>query len=87
MEWVKTKRNPKKAAEQSLKTIKKDFASTSHKNKFLLNFVSGPGSIKIPGQGYRKVVDSGIISKFIVQAFGISQYLVHKVCHPCRQNK
>lgn len=73
-----TKRNPKKAAEQSLKMIKKDFASTSHKNKFLLNFISGPGSMKIPGQGYRKVVDSGIISKFIVQAFGISQYLLQK---------
>ena len=73
-----TKRNPKKAAEKSTKMIKKEFSSSLYKNKFLLNLVSGPGAMKIPGQGYKKVIDSGLTSKFIIQAFGISQYLLQK---------
>jgi len=52
--------------------------AVSYPNKFLLNFIAGPGAIKIPGQGYKKVVDSGFISKFIIQAFGISQYILQK---------
>ncbi|MDH7507648.1 MAG: FIST N-terminal domain-containing protein [Candidatus Thermoplasmatota archaeon] len=40
--------------------------------------ISGPELIRIPGQGYKKIVDSGIISKFVVQAFGVSQYLFQK---------
>jgi len=56
-----TKRNPKNAARQSSHSIKKSFSDTNYPNKFLLNFVSGPGAMKIPGQGYKKVVDSGFI--------------------------
>ena len=73
-----TKRNPKNAAKQSSRSIKKSFSDTNYSNKFLLNFISGPGAMKIPGQGYKKVIDSGFISKFITQAFGISQYILQK---------
>ena len=34
--------------------------------------------MKIPGKGYTFVVDSGIVSKFVMQAFSISQYLLQK---------
>jgi len=73
-----TKRNPKKAATQSTENINKNFKNTKFKNKFVLNLISGPELIRIPGQGYKKIVDSGIISKFVVQAFGVSQYLFQK---------
>jgi len=73
-----TKRNPKKAAAQSAEMIKKGFVSSDYNNKFLLNFVSGPGVLKILGQGAKKVIDSGFMSKFIMLAFGMSQYLFQK---------
>ena len=73
-----TKRNPKKAADQSTEMIKKGFESSKYKNKFLLNLVSGPELMSVPGQGYKKVVDSGFMSKFISSAFGMSQYLFQK---------
>jgi len=73
-----TKRSPKKAAAQSSEMIKKGFASSNYNNKFLLNFVSGPGVLKILGQGAKKVIDSGFMSKFITLAFGMSQYLFQK---------
>jgi len=75
---MNTKRNPQKAVEQSVLMIKKGFESSKYKNKFLLNFVSGPELMKIPGQGYKKVVDSGTISKFVTLAFGVSQYILQK---------
>jgi len=73
-----TKRNPKKAAKQCSELIKKKFKKSKYNNKFLMNLVSGPETMKIPGQGYKKVVDSGFISKFVSLVFGISQYFLHK---------
>jgi hypothetical protein len=73
-----TKRNPVKAGIKSANMIKKGLSNSKYKHKFLFNFVSGPGAIKIPGQGYKKVIDSGFISKFITFAFGISQYVLQK---------
>jgi len=73
-----TKRNPKKAVKKSVSMIKNGLSNSRYKNKFLLNFVSGASVMKIPGQGYTRVVDSGFMSKFIMQAFGISQYLLQK---------
>jgi hypothetical protein len=73
-----TKRSPKKAARQCTQMINKGLGSSVYENRFLLNFISGAGVMKIPGQGYKKVIDSGLTSKFIMQAFGISQYLLQK---------
>lgn len=73
-----TKRNPKKAVRHSIEMIEKGLISSQYKNKFLFNFVSGTSVMKIPGQGYKKVVDSGFMSKFIMLAFGMSQYLFQK---------
>jgi len=73
-----TKRKTKKAAEQCSKMIKKGFKNSEFNNKFLLNLIAGPTAMKIPGQGYTYVVRSGFVSKFIKQAFGISQYLLQK---------
>jgi hypothetical protein len=73
-----TKRNPKKAAERSCEIIKKEFKKTIYPNKFLFNLVSGPGFMKIPGYGYKKVIDSGVISKFVTSAMGFSQYVFQK---------
>ncbi len=73
-----TKRNPKKAAKQCAEMIKKGFAKSDYKNKFILNFVSSAELMKIPGQGYKKVIDSGFMSKFVTLVFGMSQYLFQK---------
>ena len=73
-----TKRNPKKAAQQAAEMIKSGFRTSSYSNKFIFNFVSGPEVIKIPGQGYKKVVDSGLSTKFILPAYGVSQYFFQK---------
>jgi len=72
------KRNPKKAAKKSAEMIKRGLSKSKYKNKFVLNFVSGPELMRIPGQGYKKVIDSGIISKFVIFAYGLSQYLFQK---------
>jgi hypothetical protein len=74
----KTKRNPKRAAEQSSKMIEAGFAKSAFKNKFLLNIISGPETMKIPGEGYRKIVDSGFWSRFANITYGTSQYLMQK---------
>ena len=73
-----TKRNPKKAAKQNTEMIEKKLALSSYKNKFLLNFVSSAKVMKIPGQGYKKVIDSGLASRFVTIFFGLSQYLFQK---------
>ena len=72
-----TKRNPKKAVEKSAEMILRG-NDNNYKNKFLLNFVSGPSVLEIPGQGAKKVIDSGFMSRFISLAFGMSQYLFQK---------
>lgn len=73
-----TKRNPKKAANQCSRTIKEGLKNSPYNKKFLFNFVSGPETMKIPGQGYTNVVKSGWVSKFVSVAFGFSQYLLQK---------
>ena len=64
-----TKRNPKKAANQCSQMIKKGFSSSKYENKLLLNLIAGPSRMKIPGKGYTFVVDSGIVSKFVISIF------------------
>lgn len=73
-----TKRNPKKAARQCSNMIKNGFSNSTFKNKFLLSLVSGPLVMKIPGQGYKKIIDSGFMSKFIMFSYGLSQYFFQK---------
>ncbi|MCX6666519.1 MAG: hypothetical protein NT038_10775 [Euryarchaeota archaeon] len=73
-----TKRNPKEAVMHSVNMIKNDLKSSPHNNRFLFNFVSGTSVMQIPGQGNKKVVDSGFMSKFVMLAFGMSQYLFQK---------
>lgn len=73
-----TKRNPKRAAHRSAEMIKKELDRSQYKNKFLFNFVSGPELMRIPGQGYKKVIDSGFMSKFIMLAFSTSQTIFQK---------
>jgi len=72
------KRKPKRSAKQNAKMIEKKLAHSTYKNKFLLNFISGAKVMKIPGQGYRKVIDSGLSSRFVTIFFGLSQYLLQK---------
>ncbi|MGF3555197.1 MAG: FIST N-terminal domain-containing protein [Thermoplasmatota archaeon] len=73
-----TKRNPKRAAHQSVEMIKNKLAGSQYKNKFLFNFVSGPELMRIPGQGYKKVINSGFMSRFIMLAFNTSQTIFQK---------
>lgn len=73
-----TKRNPKKAATQCADMIQKKLKESPYKNKFLLNFISGPVMPSIPGVGQKKYIRSGFISKFALQVLGLSQTLVQK---------
>jgi hypothetical protein len=73
-----TKRNPKKATKNSINMIKEGLSNSRYKNKFLLNLVSGPEIPSMPGLGRKKIIKSGFVSKFAMQAFGISQKLLQK---------
>jgi hypothetical protein len=73
-----TKRNPKKAARTCATQICKGLEKSNNKNKFLLTLVAGPGFIKIPGYGYKKVIDSGITSKFVISAIKLSRLLLQR---------
>lgn len=73
-----TKRNPKKAALQCTNMIKKQLMNSKYKNKFLFNLVSGASVMRIPGQGEKKVVESGLVSKFAQLTFNTTQYLLQK---------
>ncbi|MEF8879310.1 MAG: FIST N-terminal domain-containing protein [Candidatus Thermoplasmatota archaeon] len=73
-----TKRNPKKATRKSANSIKNDFKESIYQNKFLLNLVSGPEIPSMPGLGKKKIIESGLLSKFAMQAIGISQKLLQK---------
>jgi len=73
-----TKRNPQRAARACTANIKKGLKNSKFLNKFLLNFVSGPCAMRIPGQGYKKIIDKGIASNFVNPLFGLSQYLFQK---------
>jgi hypothetical protein len=73
-----TKRNPHRAATQCAEMIQSGLKETLYKNKLLLNFISGPVMPSIPGVGQKKYIRSGFISKFAIQALGLSQSLVQK---------
>jgi len=73
-----TKRSPKKAVKQSVDMIQEGLKNSEYKNKFLLNLVSGPEVPSMPGLGRKKIIKSGLVSKFAMQAFGISQSLFQK---------
>ena len=73
-----TKRNPHRAARQCAEMIHNGLKDSPYKNKFLLNFISGPVMPSIPGVGQKKYIRSGFISKFALQALGLSQALVQK---------
>ncbi|MFE3846128.1 FIST N-terminal domain-containing protein [Thermoplasmatota archaeon] len=73
-----TKRNPKNAVKQSVNMIQEGLKNSEYKNKFLLNLISGPEIPSMPGLGRKKIIKSGLISKFAMQAFGISQSLLQK---------
>jgi hypothetical protein len=73
-----TKRNPYRAARQCGEMIQNSLKNSPYKNKFLLNFISGPVMPSIPGVGQKKYIRSGFISKFALQALGLSQALVQK---------
>ncbi|MEF8848265.1 MAG: FIST N-terminal domain-containing protein [Candidatus Thermoplasmatota archaeon] len=73
-----TKRNPQKAAKNCVEMINDKLEKSNYKNNFLLSLVAGPELMAVPGQGYKKYIDSGFMSKFITLAFGMSQYLFQK---------
>lgn len=73
-----TKRNPYRAARQCADMIQNKLKESPYKNKFLLNFISGPVMPSIPGVGQKKYIRSGFVSKFALQALGLSQTLVQK---------
>jgi hypothetical protein len=73
-----TKRNPYRAAKQCALMIQDNLKESPYKNKFLLNFISGPVMPSIPGVGQKKYIRSGFISNFALQVLGLSQALVQK---------
>ena len=73
-----TKRNPHRAARQCAEMIQNNLKRSPYKNKFLLNFISGPVMPSIPGVGQKKYIRSGFVSKFAIKALGLSQALVQK---------
>ena len=73
-----TKRNPYRAAKKCAEMIQNGLKESPYKNKFLLNFISGPVMPSIPGVGQKKYIRSGFVSKFAMQALGLSQALVQK---------
>jgi len=73
-----TKRSPKKAVNQCADMIRKGLGRSNYNNKFLLNLVSGPEVPSMPGLGRKKIIRSGILSKFAIPAFGVSQSLFQK---------
>ncbi len=73
-----TKRSPKKASKQAANLLKNKLNESNFESNFIFNFISGPEVPNIPGLGRKKIIKSGIISKFAPQAFKISQSLFQK---------
>jgi hypothetical protein len=73
-----SKRNPFRAAKQCAIMIHETLKDSPYKNKFLLNFISGPVMPSIPGIGQKKYIRSGFVSKFALQALGLSQTILQK---------
>ncbi len=72
-----TKRNPKRAARQCVKTIQKELKDSKYKNKFLLNLISSGEIPDIQGMGRKKVIKSGI-APIMNRLLGFSQYVLQK---------
>jgi hypothetical protein len=73
-----TKRSPRKAAQQCAEMIQNNLKGSLYKNRFLLNFISGAVMPSIPGVGQKKYIRSGFISKFALEALGVSQRVLQK---------
>lgn len=73
-----SKRNPYRSARQCAEMIQNQLKQSTYKNKFLLNFISGPVMPSIPGVGQKKYIRSGFVSKFALQALGLSEKLLQK---------
>lgn len=72
-----TKRSPKKAARQCVKTIHKGLKDSKYENKFLLNLISSGEIPDIQGMGRKKVIRSGI-APIMNRLLGFSQYVLQK---------
>ena len=73
-----TKRNPKKAAQQCARMIKKGLQDDSYEHKFLLNIISASSIPDIPPLGRKKIISAGLAPKAMMQMFGFSQYVLQK---------
>lgn len=72
-----TKRNPKKAARQCAKVMKRELQNSKYENKFLLNLVSSGEIPDFRGMGRKKVIRSGI-APIMNRLLGFSQYVLQK---------
>jgi hypothetical protein len=73
-----TKRNPQRAAKQCADMISNRLKGSPFRQKFLLNFISGPVMPSLPGVGQKKYIRSGFVSNFATQALSLSQTLMQK---------
>lgn len=60
-----TKREPKKAANDCSKSIKKQLKKSRYRNSYLLEVVSGATIPRIPGIPFKRVIRSGHIGRFM----------------------
>ena len=72
-----TKRNPKNAANECIKTIEQGLKESKYKNKILFNFIAGTEIPQMPGMG-RGVIRSGTLSKLVTGGMKITQFLFQK---------
>jgi len=73
-----TKRNPKKAARECAGMIKNGLKDSRYENKFLIDFISGGLVPNMFPLGKRKVIRSGLLSRFVILLLGLSQYLLQR---------
>lgn len=73
-----TKRNPKKAARQCAEMIKSGLALSKYSNQFLYEITSGGTIPQFPGLGRKRVITSGIISKFAPMLSGFSLKMLQR---------
>lgn len=72
-----TKRNPKSAAKTCIKMINDKFKTSSYKNKFIIDIISGGLVPQILGMGRKKVI-RGISSKLAINLSRLSLTLFQK---------
>jgi len=68
-----TKRNPVKAAAQSVQMIKKGLAESNYNHGFLLNVISGAAIPNIQPIGSKKIIEPGMGEKTLMRLFSFSQ--------------